>query len=119
MQRFACALLLTALLPMPGNAMEVVTFEQLRTKDRQMTDIYVGAAGEGVQMANALLVANQQTPLYCAPVKLVMTDAIYARIALDETERLRKEGTFDSQYTIAQVLVLGLIQTFPCEVKGG
>jgi len=76
---------------------------------------YIGGLGTAFLVANAELEARKQIPLFCAPPKLSLNDESYGEI-LD-----RVLASADAKYgpdsPIEQILLHGLVQTFPCKER--
>lgn len=94
---------------------QLLEFEELRKSDKTSAAAVMAGLGQGFLTANGMLQAKNMAPLYCQPQNLVLGVENYMQIY---DSMLKKHGTKIENLksaTVAQVLIFGLIETFPCE----
>lgn len=94
---------------------QLLEFEELRKADKASATAIMAGLGQGFLTANAMLQAKNMTPLYCQPKNLVLGVENYMQIYDSMLERHGTKIKGLESATVAQVLIFGLVETFPCE----
>jgi len=97
---------------MPSQLLE---FEKLRSSDKASATAIMAGLGQGFLTANGMLQAKNMAPLYCQPQNLVLGVENYMRIYDSMVERHRSQIENLKSATVAQILIFGLVEAFPCE----
>lgn len=95
-----------------GKFLEV--FDQSTQKAQGIYISHIGSMGEGMAWVNTELVHNKQSPAFCPPKQLNLTNGQYFQIFRDYVEKnndiKNKLFNFRGLY-----LLMALKQTFPCK----
>jgi len=85
----------------------------------QVAKAYLGGAGLALGAANAVLTANHQRLLYCAPEKLPLNVGNMESIIYDWIREMSKATPVEviEKLPVATVLLNAMIDAFPCPVK--
>lgn len=84
--------------------------EYLRDRTNGVMQVYVAGMGKGYQMANAVLMAKNQPPLYCEGKKGLNRDDYLAIV--DREISIRKPHPDEM---VVVMLAMGLERSFPCK----
>jgi hypothetical protein len=97
--------------------MTIGKYAELKKSDRETVALYVGAMGTAFQAANTnLKIKQKQSLLYCAPLRLPITDEGYVAILDSFLQNQNKKGVSTPGDTdVAMLLLLGLQESFPCK----
>jgi hypothetical protein len=85
--------------------------------DVSLTKIYILGLGDGFLWANAKMLVDKKSPLYCQPDKLVLGMENYVEIL---NRQIKAEATKNTQaqldeMSLGLLLLQGLQDTFPCK----
>jgi len=111
--RVSISLLLLA--PLSVSATDVRSYEATKSAGSKFAEIYLTGAGQGLSLANVVLVQRGDRPLYCQPPKLALHGSNYTDIFEAQLKKLRVGGTFNEETPMEAVLLLALQETFPCK----
>lgn len=96
-------------------AARTVTVESYsKDKDyfRIFDEAWLDGVYNGLEAANIALMASKQTPLFCPPPKMVMTESqvksILDRFIVDHNDKVNMSNSIDA------LLLIALEETFPC-----
>ena len=99
---------------------KISAFNELRKTDEAAAELYMLGIVASFNTANSMLQLKQMPPLYCQPQTLVLNMENYMSIFDVKYER-NKANIESSKETlnigVSDVLLFGLIDTFPCEQK--
>ena len=99
---------------------KISTFNTLRKTDKAAAEMYMLGIVASFNSANSMLQLKQMPRLYCQPQTLVLNLENYLSIFDVKYER-SKANIESSKETldigVSDVLLFGLIETFPCEKK--
>lgn len=115
-----CSIALTMMASQAG-AIDMATYAQLKEASEDSMQIYITGIGEGILAANQQLISKDRRPLYCQPGQLSLNTKNYGDIfekQLDIIERMLEKAGKKSElstWPVALILVLGLVETFPCK----
>lgn len=101
-----------------ANAMSVEDYNKIKDVEPGSMLIYLNGIGSGYFWSNTyLMVYRKAQPLYCQPGKLVLHGDNYKSILDAELQRSYRPKTAADKATssVDMFLLLGLINTFPCE----
>ena len=106
--------IISVMLPMRVVAIGVKleNWEEFKKDYKSISEVHIGGVGYGYSWANTALGGRGDTPFYCVPEKLVLNNRHYIEII--DREILRTEEPYSPDYPIELILLLGLINTFPC-----
>lgn len=80
-------------------------------EDREKIEALIGGMENGLVWANAALKNRGQSPLYCQPGKLVLTDFQI----IDMMRRAIKDAPKMGDYPLGMAVLMTLQKTFPCQ----
>lgn len=99
---------------------KISTFNELRKTDKAASEMYMLGIVASFNSANSMLQLKQMPPLYCQPQTLVLNLENYMSI-FDVKYELSRANIESSKETlnigVSDVLLFGLIDTFPCEKR--
>jgi hypothetical protein len=118
---FACAFLLFAANASADTIASIGQYQRYKTaKDENWKAmiVYITGMAEAFDWANAYLLMNSRTPLYCPPERLHFNAQLLTGIIDDEiaNERVSKGriGPLTDDDKLEPLFMYGLIHTFPC-----
>ena len=94
---------------------QLMGFEELRKTDNASATAVIAGIGQGFSTANAMLQMNNRAPLYCQHKNVGLGAENYMQIYESMLERHADKLTSLESATVAQVLLLALVETFPCQ----
>ncbi len=94
---------------------QLLEYEELRKADKASATAIMAGIGQGFLTANGMLQAKNMDLLYCQPENLVLDVENYMQIYDSMLERHGPKIENLKSATVAQVLIFGLIETFPCD----
>ena len=114
MFRSIIAVLLATSIAVSASARTVTVESYLKDKNyfKTFDEAWLDGVYNGLESANAALMTSKQTPLFCSPLKMAMTESQIKSI-LDRFISAHKDkvGMSDS---IDMLLLIALEETFPC-----
>ena len=103
-----------------GADMSVADYQKnMRSNDRgkvEVTKVYIFGLGEGIRVANVMLVLKGDNPLFCSPPKLVFVTENFINI-LDQAIKEASQQLSPvelSETEVSVILAKGLMDSFPC-----
>lgn len=104
----------TLLFGIAAYADDFLILDYKHTNTSELTRQYVAATGEALYLMNYRLIELKQKPLYCPPDKIRLMTANYINV-LDEEIRRESHKKSLMMESLADVLLDGLIRSFPCK----
>lgn len=92
--------------------MQILEYKYARTSE--LTRQYVAATGEALYLMNYRLSEMKQKPLYCPPENIRLMTVNYVNVLDEEIRRQSHKKSLILQ-SVADVLLDGLIRSFPCK----
>ena len=84
----------------------------LSDKNGSSFDDYITGVGKGIFWSNISMDIKFQKRLYCSPSKLILNGINYRQILDAQIKKMNRND--DDKNYIEGVLLLGLVNTFPC-----
>jgi hypothetical protein len=111
--RSVLASIVVLVLAAPAPA-DVTVRKYATIKNTEALQTYIGGVGAGYAWANARLTATGRPPLYCEPEDAALAQDNYVQLLAEAIKD--NGGTVSSDTPIALLLLLKMIQTYPCPI---
>ena len=93
----------------------LLAFEELRKTNKETARAMMAGIGLGLFTANTILSYKESPRLYCQPSSLSLNAENYMQIYEAKLEKNREEFSSFKNIHAGEVLLLGLIESFPCQ----